>query len=115
MKVWQRADVLSKEIHKLTMDFPGFEKFELGSQMRRSSASVPDNISEGTRGSSDKDFINFLRMARGSVKELETQIGRTFEAGYLERGVMNKYLKELEEIGKMLSGVIRYLKNKKKK
>ena len=111
MKVWQKADVLAKEIHKLTLGFPKFENFELGGQMRRSSGSVPDNIAEGSC-KSEKSFVNFLSIARGSVKELEGQVGRCFEVGYLSVEDSGRILLELEEIGKMISGVIRYLKKK---
>ena len=109
MKVWQRADVLAKEIHRLTLGFPKFENYELGSQMRRASASVSDNIAEGSC-KSEKSFINFLSIARGSVKELEVQIGRSFEVGYFSVGDRDRILRELEEIGKMISGVIRKLR-----
>ncbi len=114
MKVWQRADILSKEIHKRTLSFPKFENFEVGSQMRRSSASIPDNISEGS-GKSVNVFINALKIARGSAKELEVQIGRCFEFGYFSVEDKDKYLKELDEIGKMISGVIRWIERKTKK
>ncbi|MBU3923604.1 MAG: four helix bundle protein [Nanoarchaeota archaeon] len=112
MKVWQRADVLSKEIHGLTLLFPKFEKWELGGQMRRSSASVPDNISEGSKKTTEKSFIKFLDDAKGSLAELETQVGRAFEVGYFNEEVERKYLNELNEIDKMLNGVKRYLKKK---
>ncbi len=115
MKVWQRADVLGKEICRLTLRFPKFEMYALGDQMRRSSGSVPDNISEGSMKSTDKDFINYLNHSKGSAAELEVQIGRAFDAGYIGEGDRDKYLKELDEIVKMLCGVIRYLDKKKKK
>ena len=112
MKVWQRADILAKEIHGLTLSFPKFEKWELGGQMRRSSASVPDNISEGSKKTTDKFFIKFLNDAKGSLAELETQVGRAKEVGYFNDEVERKYLDELNEIDKMLNGTIRFLKKK---
>jgi len=115
MKVWQRGDKLAKEIHRLTLGFPSFERFELGSQMRRSSGSVPDNISEGSCKGTDKDFINYLNHSKGSASELEVQIGRVFDAGYISEADRDKYLKELGEIVKMICGVIRYLKKEGKK
>ena len=110
MKVWQRADVLSKEIHRLTLGFPKFEMYALGDQMRRSSGSVPDNISEGSCKGTNKDFINYLNHSKGSVSELEVQIGRAFDAGYIREEDRDRYLKELGEIVKMICGVIRCLK-----
>ena len=115
MKVWMRADKLAKEIHRLTLGFPKFEIYELGSQMRRSAGSVLDNISEGSCKGTDKDFINYLNHSKGSAAELEVQIGRAFDAGYISDGDRDRILRELGEIVKMVCGVIRYLKRKKKK
>jgi len=53
-----------------------------------------------------------LNIAKGSVKELEVQIGRSFEVGYLSVEDKDKFLAELDEIGKMISGVVRYLGKK---
>ncbi len=113
MKVWQRADVLSKEICRLTLGFPKFEMYVLGDQMRRSSGSVSDNISEGSCKGTNKDFINYLNHSKGSASELEVQIGRACDAGYISEEDRDKYLKELEEIIKMVCGVIRYLRKGK--
>ena len=106
--MWQRADKLSVEIHRVTLGFPKFENFELGGQMRRSSGSVPDNISEGsTKGK--KEFVHYLKTARGSAKELEGQISRAFRFGYFSEEDRDRYLKEVLIILKMISGVIRFL------
>lgn len=112
MKVWVRADVLAKEIHKLTLEFPSFEKFELGGQMRRSSGSIADNIAEGSCKSTSKDFTNYLNHSKGSATELESQVGRAAEAGYIGLEDKNRILKELDEIVKMICGVARYLRKK---
>jgi four helix bundle protein len=112
MKVWVRADVLAKEIHKLTLGFPKFETYELGSQMRRSAGSIPDNIAEGSCKSTSRDFINYLNHSKGSARELESQIGRAVEAGYVSLEDGERILKELMEIVKMICGVARFLKKK---
>jgi len=115
MVAWQRADKLAKEICRVTLGFPKFEMYALGDQMRRSSGSVPDNISEGSRKSTDKDFINYLRHSLGSAGELESQIGRVVDAGYISGEDGKRFLKELGEIVKMIYGVIRRLKRKGEK
>ena len=112
MIVWQRADKLAKKIHSLTLSFPKFETYELGSQMRRSSGSIPDNIGEGSCKGTNKDFTNYLNHSKGSAVELESQIGRAYEAGYISLGDRDLILKELEEIVKMICGVARVLKRK---
>lgn len=110
MKVWVRADKLAKEIHALALSFPKFEIYELGSQMRRSAGSIPDNIAEGSCKSTNKDFINYLNHAKGSAGELESQMGRVVEAGYVSREKGDEILREILEIIKMVCGVIRHLK-----
>lgn len=112
MVVWKRADVLTKEIHFLTLKFPKFETYELGSQMGRSGGSIPDNISEGSCKSISNDFINYLNHSRGSALELESQIGRAFDVGYIDVERRDRLLVELREVIKMICGVVRHLKNK---
>lgn len=112
MVVWQRADKLAKEIHSLTLSFPKFEMFELGSQMRRSSGSIADNISEGSCKNTDKDFAHYLNHAKGSARELESQIGRVVEAGYISREKGDELGGELLVIVKIICGVIRKLNSR---
>lgn len=71
--VWQKSIDLVVLVYKITRDFPSDEKFGLINQMRRAAASIPSNISEGHMRSTDKDFRQFLSIARGSCAELETQ------------------------------------------
>lgn len=113
MVVWRRADVLAKEVHKITLGFPKFETYELGIQMRRSAGSIPDNIAEGSCKGTAKDFTNYLNHSKGSASELEVQVGRAFEAEYISLKDKDRILKELENIVKMICGVARYLKKKK--
>ena len=72
--VWQKSMTLVKELYKLTESFPENEKFGLTSQMRRASISIPSNIAEGWGRLSRINYIQFLRISRGSLFELETQI-----------------------------------------
>jgi len=72
--VWQKSMVLVKEIYQLTASFPDVEKFGLTSQMRNAAISIPSNIAEGWGRQSRKSYIQFLRISRGSLFELETQV-----------------------------------------
>jgi four helix bundle protein len=110
MNVWIRADKLAKEVNSLTLSFPSFEKFELGSQMRRSSGSMPDNIVEGSGKTSDKEFVHFLNYAKGSARELDSQVGRCVEAGYFSEEVGKRLKEEILVVVKMICGTIRKLK-----
>ena len=80
--VWQKAMKLVRVIYK-NLDLPDEEKFGLQSQIRRSSVSIPSNIAEGW-GRSSKSFVNFLKIARGSLYELETQVLILIDLNYIE-------------------------------
>jgi four helix bundle protein len=71
--VWQQAMRLVKHVYEVTRVFPAEEKFGLISQMRRAAISVPSNIAEGAARQSNKEFIQFLIIARGSLSELDTR------------------------------------------
>ncbi len=72
--VWQKAIELTEHIYLFTQLLPSEEKFGLTSQMRRCSVSIPSNIAEGASRHSDKEFLRFLNIAKGSLAELETQL-----------------------------------------
>ena len=71
---WQRARDLVREVYLLTAKFPVGERFGLVSQMDRAAVSVPSNIAEGYGRATTQDYLHFLRIARGSAYELETQL-----------------------------------------
>ncbi len=70
---WQRSFALTKEIYRLTKEFPAEEKYGIVSQMRRAAVSVPSNIAEGYRRRHQNERRQFMSVAYGSASELETQ------------------------------------------
>lgn len=74
LHVWQESLDLVQDIYQITANFPQEELYSLTSQMRRSSVSVPSNIAEGAARNSQKEFLQFFSMSRGSLSELETQL-----------------------------------------
>lgn len=107
--VWQRSVDLSIEMYKLTEKFPEREKYGISSQMRRAAVSIASNIAEGRRRGTDADFLHFLRMAHGSVAELETQLLISSELGFCERKEYERMRASLVEISKMLHGMMKKL------
>ena len=79
--------------------------------MRRAAISIPSNIAEGASRQSNKEYIQFLYIALGSVMELETQLVITYNLGYLNEKKFDSLSKEVSEIGKMLNGLIKYRKS----
>jgi four helix bundle protein len=106
LKVWQKAQALVIAIYKSTVDFPDEEKFGLTAQIRRSAASIPANIAEGCGRNGEKDFRRFLGISMGSGRELESHLLLAREVGFLEPQRCSQLLNDLEEVKKMLSGLI---------
>ena len=109
LKVWQLAMDLAEACYHLTRRFPTEEMYGMTSQIRRAAVSVPANIAEGHGRNSRGEYVQFLRVAQGSLKELETHIllarridliDARGESGILERG---------DVLGKMLRALIRSL------
>lgn len=108
--VWQKSMKLVTMVYELSKNFPDDEKFGLTSQMRRCSISVPSNIAEGWGRLSRKNYIQFLRISRGSLFELETQVLITKELNYINDSVIIESL--IIEISKMLNSLIKKLEEK---
>jgi four helix bundle protein len=105
--VWQKSVSLAKTTYKLTKKFPSEELFALTSQVRRSAVSVPSNIAEGSQRRTDKDFLQFLHIAKGSLAELETQILLAQELFQLPIEECASLMKDITEVSKILLGLIR--------
>ena len=71
---WQKAMELARQLYRATAKMPAEERFCLTNQMRRAAVSIPSNIAEGNARQSLPDYLKFLRIARGSLAELQTQI-----------------------------------------
>lgn len=84
LEAWKRSRELVLNIYTLTQNFPKEEIFGLTSQMRRAAVSIPSNIAEGAARTGDKEFAQFLNIARGSLSELETQLLILSDLGYIK-------------------------------
>lgn len=106
--VWKKAKDLSRDLYKLTEEFPGSQRFALISQLQRAALSIPSNIAEGHGRGSVKEFIHFLYISLGSCQEVETLVIIAHELGYIESEDI--WVGRVQEINKMLNGLIRSLK-----
>jgi four helix bundle protein len=109
---WQKTVALSLEVYRLTAEFPASEKFGLVSQLRRASVSVPSNIAEGYGRGSTVDYVRFLRTARGSLYEIDTQLLIASRLGYLSNESFTQIEEQLAECGRILIGLIRSLEER---
>ena len=110
LEVWQRGVDLVELIYKLTQSFPSEEKFGLTAQIRRAAVSIPSNIAEGWGRDSTKEYVHFVRIARSSLFEVETQLIIAHRLGYLNEDEWKTSLQETDVESRMLLSLIRSLK-----
>lgn len=104
--VWQRAMDVAVSAYELTRQYPREELFGLTSQSRRAAASVAANIAEGYGRATRQAYLNFLRIARGSLKELETHVALAERVGLAPSARTKALLDQTDELGRMLHGLI---------
>lgn len=109
LKVWQLAMDLAELCYRTTRRFPKDELYGMTSQIRRAAASVPANIAEGHGRNSRGEYIQFLRVAQGSLKELETHLLLAQRVGLSDENAVVPTLNKSETLGKMLRALIRSL------
>jgi four helix bundle protein len=107
LRVWQAGMDLAENAYRLSQKLPASEIYGLTSQIRRSATSVPANIAEGYGRESTGSHIQFLKTARGSLRELETHILLAQRIGFVDATDSTEFIKKAESIGKMLSALIK--------
>ncbi|NJM52319.1 MAG: four helix bundle protein [Blastocatellia bacterium] len=108
--VWQRAMDYVVICYELTKDFPKEELYGLTSQLRRCAVSVPSNIAEGHGRNTRGEYIQFLGIARGSLKESETQVILASRLKYISESQTSETLLKSKEVGSLLGKLINSLK-----
>jgi four helix bundle protein len=101
---------LVKYIYFTTAAFPKEELYGLTGQMRRAAVSIPSNIAEGAARNNEREFLQFLGIARGSLSELETQLLIAAEVGYIND--VTPALEQVEKLFALLGGLINTIKRR---
>jgi four helix bundle protein len=104
--VWQRSMDFVETVYRVTTKLPMNEQFGLIAQMRRAAVSVPSHIAEGYGRQATGEYRHHLLFSRGSLLELETQLLLCVRLGYVSSDDSDPLLKEITEIGRMLSSLI---------
>ncbi|MGD0191220.1 MAG: four helix bundle protein [Rhizomicrobium sp.] len=112
LRVWQDAVALAEACYLLTKDFPREEIFGMTSQIRRASTSISANIAEGYGRENTRSFIQFLRIAQGSLKELETHLIIVQRVKIAKTIAVQPLLDNCGSLGRMLRTLIRSLQEK---
>jgi four helix bundle protein len=110
--VWQQAMDLAVAIYDLSRDWPADERYGLTSQARRAVVSVAANIAEGYGRESAGSYVNFLKMAQGSLKELETHILLAQRLGIVDDVPTKACIDQCASVGKLLRALMRSISSK---
>ena len=112
LEVWKSSIILAGDIDKTTEKYPKSETFGIVSQMKRAAVSIGANIAEGAARQSRKEFMYFLSISQGSANELDTLIEISKEVDITNIMNLEKLQEDISKISKMLSGLLRSLKQK---
>jgi four helix bundle protein len=106
---WQRGMALASAVYRLPRSWPREEAFGLTCQIRRAAVSIPTNIAEGQARGTAAEFRRFLRIAIGSVAEVETQLLIAQDLAYSPEAAITELLDQAAESGRLIAGLIRSL------
>jgi four helix bundle protein len=112
LDAWKASQDLAVITYRVTDRFPPAERFGLTSQMRRAAVSVVSNIAEGAGRGTDTQFANFLRIARGSLYELETQGLLAVRLGLCGSGGVTELLDSGRHTGRLLHGLLKAIERR---
>lgn len=110
LEIWRLSITYGKKLYKISLQFPGEEKFALADQLRRSAVSISNNIAEGSGGSS-KDFINFLNIAVKSTLETVNILYFAKENEYINKELQTELYQEAETLIKKIRAFKRSLQD----
>jgi four helix bundle protein len=111
--VWKEGMELAAICYEVTKTFPREEMYGMTSQIRRAAAAVPANIAEGQGRENSREFIRFLRIAQGSLKEVETHLLLASKVGVASEESTAPILERRETLGKMIRALIRAIQRKR--
>lgn len=112
LKVWQKAMDLAVTAYSITRRFPDSERFGLSSQLQRAGVSVPSNIAEGHAVGLTKPFKRHLRIANGSLAEMETDVLLAERLRYIDNPTATSFMDQATEVRRMIFGLMTALDRK---
>ena len=106
LEIYERSYRLALELHEITKRFPESERYDLTSQIRRASKSIPTNIAEGYGRQSKEEFKRFLRISLGSCNETQVHLDFCKDLKYIELEKYKELSKKLDEVGRMINSTV---------
>ncbi|CAM5594553.1 four helix bundle protein [Pseudomonas aeruginosa] len=108
---WQLAREMTKTIYAISNDGAFARDFGLRDQIRRASVSIMSNIAEGFERGGDKEFFQFVSLAKGSSGEVRAQLYVALDAGYIDQQTFSRLSDMATQINRMLAGLMKYLRS----
>ena len=110
IEAWQKARELTREVYAMSNEGPFARDFGLRDQIRRAAVSVMSNIAEGFERGGDKEFFQFVSLAKGSSGEVRAQLYVALDAGYIDQETFTELSDMATQITRMLAGLMKYLR-----
>ncbi|MDX9942027.1 MAG: four helix bundle protein [Bacteroidales bacterium] len=110
LEIWQQARVIARQVFEISQNLPFSKDNKFKDQIRDSSGSIMDNIAEGFGRSGNKEFVQFLSIAKGSNDETRSQVYRAFDYQYIDEATKNELVEKSVQLSKKISSFIQYLK-----
>lgn len=110
LEVWKSAHEIARLVYEASSRERFARDFALVNQIRRAAISILSNIAEGFERNGDKEFVQFLLVAKGSCGEVRAQLYVALDQSYVDETSFDDIKGKLNETGRMLSGLIRYLR-----
>ena len=102
LEVFQKARELCKNVYSITNQEPFKGDYRFVQQIRAAAGSIMDNIAEGYERNGNKEFVNFLYIAKGSCGEVRSQLMRANDVGFIDKVTLDKLYNDALEIGRMI-------------
>ena len=110
LEAWKRARSLTKLIYKISSEGDFSRDFALRDQIRRAAISIVSNIAEGFERDGDREFVQYLFVAKGSCGEVRAQLYLSLDCGYIGSEDFQQLSTRAVELNRIISGLIKYLK-----
>ena len=111
IEAWQLAREMTKAIYAISNDGAFARDFGLRDQIRRASVSIMSNIAEGFERGGDKEFLQFVSLAKGSSGEVRAHLYVALDAGYIDQQTFSRLSDMATQINRMLAGLMKYLRS----
>jgi four helix bundle protein len=110
--IWQEARELCRFVYEITSTEPFNRDYRFRDQIRASSGSIMDNTAEGFERGGNKEFLQFLSVAKGSCGETRSQSYRAFDCGYISQDTLDSLLDKTTRLSRQISSFMDYLKRR---